>query len=85
MMKKAIALATAAIIATPVSAAELVVYSSRADNLLKPIAEAYQKKTGTTVKLVNDKAGPLMAKLKAEGSNTPADVFITVDLSLIHI
>ena len=78
-MKKAIALATAAIIATPVSAAELVVYSSRADNLLKPIAEAYQKKTGTTVKLVNDKAGPLMAKLKAEGSNTPADVFITVD------
>ncbi|OSI12505.1 extracellular solute-binding protein [Neisseria canis] len=79
MMKKAIALATAAIIATPVSAAELVVYSSRADNLLKPIAEAYQKKTGTTVKLVNDKAGPLMAKLKAEGSNTPADVFITVD------
>lgn len=79
MMKKAIALAAAAIIATPVYASELVVYSSRADNLLKPIAEAYQKKTGTTVKLVNDKAGPLMAKLKAEGSNTPADVFITVD------
>lgn len=79
MMKKALAVSVALLAAAPVSAAELVVYSSRADNLLRPVAEAYQKKTGTTVKLVNDKAGPLMEKLKAEGSNSPADVLITVD------
>lgn len=79
MMKKTLAVSAALLAAAPAFAEELVVYSSRADNLLRPVAEAYQKKTGVTVKLVNDKAGPLMEKLKAEGSNSPADVFITVD------
>ena len=79
MMKKTLAVSVALLAAAPAFAEELVVYSSRADNLLRPVAEAYQKKTGVTVKLVNDKAGPLMEKLKAEGSNSPADVFITVD------
>ena len=41
--------------------------------------QKYQQKTGTKVTLVSDKAGPLMEKLKAEGKNTKADVFITVD------
>lgn len=63
----------------PAVAQELVVYSSRADNLLKPIAEEYQKKTGISIKLVNSQAGPLMERMKAEGSNSPADVLITVD------
>lgn len=58
---------------------ELVVYSSRAETLLKPIAEAYQQKTGVSIKLVNAQAGPLMERLKAEGANSPADVLITVD------
>lgn len=79
MMKKALAASVALMMAAPAFAEELVVYSSRADNLLRPVAEAYQKKTGITVKLVNDQAGPLMEKLKAEGSNSPADVLITVD------
>ncbi|TFU44267.1 MULTISPECIES: extracellular solute-binding protein [unclassified Neisseria] len=79
MMKKALAVSVALLAAAPAFAEELVVYSSRADNLLRPVAEAYQKKTGVNIKLVNDKAGPLMEKLKAEGSNSPADVFITVD------
>ncbi|MFB2538269.1 MULTISPECIES: extracellular solute-binding protein [unclassified Acinetobacter] len=65
--------------ATPVLAQDLVVYSARADNLLKPIVERYQQQTGTKVTLVSDKAGPLMERLKAEGTNTPADVLITVD------
>ena len=79
MIKKLLVVSVAILSVAPVMAEDLVVYSSRADNLLRPIAEAYQKKTGINVKLVNDKAGPLMEKLKAEGSNTPADVFITVD------
>lgn len=63
----------------PAFASELVVYSARADELLKPIVQKYQQKTGTKVTLVSDKAGPLMEKLKAEGKNTKADVLITVD------
>lgn len=66
-------------VAAPALSADLVVYTSRADNLLKPIVDAYAKKTGINVKLVSDKPGPLAEKLKAEGRNTSADVLITVD------
>ncbi len=78
-MKKLIALSLGLMAAAPAFSADLVVYTSRADNLLKPIADAYAKKTGINVKLVSDKPGPLAEKLKAEGRNTPADVLITVD------
>ncbi|OAU95804.1 MULTISPECIES: Fe(3+) ABC transporter substrate-binding protein [Moraxella] len=78
-MKKLVITALAMAITAPAFANEIVVYSARADELLKPIAEAYQKKTGTQVTVVSDKAGPLMERLKAEGKNTQADVLITVD------
>lgn len=75
-----LALALATIVASaPVFAAELTVYSSRADELLRPIAQKYQQKTGTKINIVSDKAGPLIEKIKAEGKNTKADVLITVD------
>ena len=78
-MKKLVITALAMAITAPAFANEIVVYSARADELLKPIAEAYQQKTGTQVTVVSDKAGPLMERLKAEGKNTQADVLITVD------
>lgn len=65
--------------ATPAFASELVIYSARADNLLKPIVAKYEQQTGVKIKLVNDKAGVLVEKIKAEGNNTPADLLITVD------
>ena len=79
MMKTTLAASLALMIAAPAFANELVVYSSRADNLLKPVVAEYEKKTGTKVQLVGGQAGPLMEKIRAEGSYTPADVFITVD------
>ncbi|WII94880.1 extracellular solute-binding protein [Moraxella haemolytica] len=79
MLKKILTAQVAVLMALPAFASELVVYSSRADELLKPIVQAYQTKTGTKVTLVNDKDGPLMAKIKAEGKNTKGDVLITVD------
>ena len=78
MMKTTLAASLALMVAAPAFANELVVYSSRADNLLKPVVAEYEKKTGTKVQLVGGQAGPLMEKIRAEGSNTPADVFITV-------
>jgi iron(III) transport system substrate-binding protein len=59
--------------------AQLVIYTSRAEQLIKPIAQAYEKETGVKVAFVSDKAGPLMERLVAEGSNTPADIFMVVD------
>jgi iron(III) transport system substrate-binding protein len=60
-------------------AEEVVVYSARNEQLIKPLFDAYTKETGVAVKFVTDKEGPLMARLKAEGKNTPADMFMTVD------
>lgn len=61
------------------SADEVVVYSARKEHLIKPLFVAYTKKTGTEIRYVTDKAGPLLARLKAEGAGTPADMLITVD------
>lgn len=62
-----------------VQAEEVVVYSARNEQLIKPLFDAYTKETGVQVKFITDKEGPLMARLKAEGRNTPADLFLTVD------
>lgn len=65
---------------TAVAATEtVVVYSARNEQLIKPLFDAYTKETGVVVQFITDKEGPLMARLKAEGANTPADVFMTVD------
>jgi iron(III) transport system substrate-binding protein len=69
-------------IVMPVSHAaedEVVVYSSRIEQLIKPMFDAFTKDTGVPVKFVTDKPGPLMERLKAEGANTPADALLTVD------
>ncbi|KKM61984.1 hypothetical protein LCGC14_1526250 [marine sediment metagenome] len=57
----------------------LVIYTARKEHLVKPLFDAYTKKTGVEIKYITDKAGPLLARLKAEGKNTPADLLITVD------
>lgn len=61
------------------AADEVVVYSSRIDELIKPVFDAYTSKTGVKVKFITDKEAPLMARIKAEGANTPADLLLTVD------
>ncbi|MBQ0795939.1 extracellular solute-binding protein [Zhongshania sp.] len=58
---------------------ELVVYSSRIEQLIKPIFDDFTKETGISIRYVTDEAGPLLARLKAEGENSPADMLITVD------
>ena len=62
-----------------IAADTVVVYSARNEQLIKPLFDAYKAETGTQVQFITDKAGPLLARLKAEGKNTPADMLITVD------
>ncbi|TCP15732.1 iron(III) transport system substrate-binding protein [Crenobacter luteus] len=78
-MKPMLLAALVAAISGSAFAEEVVVYSSRGEQLIKPILDAYKKETGVDVKLVSDKEGPLMERLRAEGSNTPADILMTVD------
>ncbi|MDQ3185901.1 MAG: Fe(3+) ABC transporter substrate-binding protein [Pseudomonadota bacterium] len=60
-------------------AEQVVVYSARIEQLIKPMFDAFTKETGIAVKFVTDKEGALLARLKAEGKNTPADMLITSD------
>ncbi|WP_434457048.1 extracellular solute-binding protein [Stutzerimonas urumqiensis] len=73
----ALALAAASGIAS--AADEVVVYSSRIEDLIKPVFDAYTEETGVKVSYITDKEAPLMARIKAEGENTPADLLLTVD------
>ena len=60
-------------------AEELVVYTARKEHLVKPLFDVYTKNTGVKIDYITDKAAPLLARLQAEGKNSPADVLITVD------
>ncbi|CAI8778978.1 MULTISPECIES: extracellular solute-binding protein [unclassified Pseudomonas] len=64
---------------TAQAADEVVVYSSRIDELIKPVFDAYTEKTGVKVKFITDKEAPLMQRIKAEGENATADLLLTVD------
>lgn len=78
-----LAAATLAIaLSTPSSAVEpdrLVVYSGRAERLIKPILDAFQAKTGIQVDLLSSGTTELINRLQAEGARTPADLLITND------
>ncbi|MFQ5960367.1 MAG: extracellular solute-binding protein [Candidatus Methylomirabilales bacterium] len=57
----------------------VVVYSARIEKLIKPMFDAFTARTGIEVQYFTAKEAELFERLKAEGSHTPADIFITVD------
>lgn len=57
----------------------VVVYSARAEQLIKPIFDAYTEQTGVAVQYITDSEQPLIQKLKAEGDAGRADLLLTVD------
>ena len=59
---------------------EVNVYSYRQPILINPFFEEFTKKTGIKVNVLHAKKG-LLERLMAEGSDTPADVVLTVDIS----
>ncbi|MEK7843628.1 MAG: Fe(3+) ABC transporter substrate-binding protein [Pseudomonadota bacterium] len=73
-------LCCATLLGAPAAHAEqVVVYTARIEQLIKPMFDVFTKDTGIAVKFVTDNEGALLARLKAEGKNTPADMLITVD------
>ena len=58
---------------------EFVVYSTRNEQLLRPLFEAYTNETGIKIDLITDKFETLLHRLKTEGKDTRADLLITVD------
>jgi iron(III) transport system substrate-binding protein len=58
---------------------DITVYSSRKEHLIQPLFEQFTKQTGIEVNYLTGSGGDLIERLKLEGSNTPADMFMTVD------
>ena len=69
------------LLVTPTSllASELVVYSARNEQLIKPVFDAYTQATGVKINFITDKEAPLLTRLQQEGAASPADLLITVD------
>ncbi len=61
------------------SADRLVVYSGRAERLIKPVLDSFQAKTGIAVDLLSSGTTELVNRLQAERERTPADLFIAND------
>lgn len=57
----------------------LVVYTARKEHLIKPLFDRFTADTGIPIRYVTDAAGPLLARLEAEGERSRADILMTVD------
>jgi len=73
--------AVAALLAGPIRAEdkELNLYSARHYQTDEALYENFTKQTGIRIKRIEGKEDELLERIKNEGANSPADVFITVD------
>jgi len=58
---------------------ELNLYTSRHYNTDEELYESFTRQTGIKINRIESKAGALIERIKNEGANSPADVFMTVD------
>ncbi|MCC7276320.1 MAG: Fe(3+) ABC transporter substrate-binding protein [Alphaproteobacteria bacterium] len=65
--------------ALPVAAADLHLYTARHYDTDNALYDEFTKQTGVRVRIVEDSAEKLIERIKAEGVNSPCDVFVTVD------
>ena len=66
--------------AVPAAAADaLNIYSARHYDSDELLYDGFQKATGIPVNVIEGDGPELLARMKAEGKNSPADVFLTVD------
>ncbi|MDB2375518.1 Fe(3+) ABC transporter substrate-binding protein [Gammaproteobacteria bacterium] len=61
------------------SGAEVNVYSARGEDLIKPALDTFTEQTGIKVNLITESADALIRRIELEGTNSPADVLLTVD------
>jgi iron(III) transport system substrate-binding protein len=73
------ALLVSSLVAGPLSASELNLYTTREAGLIQPLLDKFTEKTGVQVNTVFLKDG-LAERVLAEGANSPADLLMTVDV-----
>ena len=62
----------------------LVVYSGRAERLIKPVLDAFQAESGIAIQMLTADSTALVNRLRMEGKRSPADVFITNDAGTLE-
>ena len=65
--------------APALAAEELNIYSARHYDSDELLYDGFRKATGVPVNVIEGEGPELLARMKAEGRNSPADVFLTVD------
>ncbi|WP_298610756.1 Fe(3+) ABC transporter substrate-binding protein [uncultured Thiothrix sp.] len=63
---------------------EVNVYSSRQEQLIKPLLDKFTTASGIKVNLVTGKDDALIERLKLEGENSPADLLMTADAGRLY-
>lgn len=63
---------------------QLNLYSSRHYDTDERLYSDFEDATGITINRIEGKADELIARLKAEGRNSPADILLTVDSSRLY-
>src|SRR6056297_1707160 len=77
--------ALAALVAAPAFAqGELNLYSSRHYDTDERLYSDFEEMTGITINRIEGNADELIARMQAEGRNSPADVLLTVDTSRLE-
>ena len=64
--------------------ADVNVYSSRTEALIKPLLDRFAAETGVAVNLLTGKDDALLTRLQMEGTASPADLFITSDVARLY-
>jgi len=82
VMRAAALFCLATLAAGPARAQEINLYTSREPGLIQPLIESFMKSTGIKVNTVFVTAG-LAERVAAEGSRSPADVLMTVDIGAL--
>jgi len=62
---------------------EVNVYTYREAKLIQPMLDAFTKDTGIKVNVISASSG-LEQRIKSEGTNSPADVLLTVDIGRLE-
>jgi iron(III) transport system substrate-binding protein len=85
MLQGGLAAALATLLLTGAAAAdgEVNIYSSRHYKYDDQLYQAFTEATGIEVNLIEGTGDQLMQRIKAEGANSPADVFLTVDAGML--
>lgn len=84
MLRLATLAGAAFVLAFPVQANEVNVYSARHYDTDQVLYDTFTAQTGIRVNIIEASGDEVVARIQAEGANSPADILFTVDGGRLH-